>query len=116
MFCSANDIILRRLAEDVEKCAVTGHADNQIFMLLRVGLRVQKSRLVHHIVLHMIAFQAIKECADNELQLLCVLLCGEHRRCDLLVQEHAACNLMGRQLGYALEHRCRAMLIHGMSG
>ena len=72
---SSDNIILRRLAEDIEECAIAGHADNQVFMLLRVGLCVQKSRLVHNIVLHVVAFQTVKERADNELQFLCILLC-----------------------------------------
>ena len=85
-------------------------------MLLRVCLGVQQSRLVYYIILHMVAFQAVKKCAYDEFELLRVLLCGKHGGGDLLVQEHTARDLMGRELGYALENSGRPVFIHGMCG
>ena len=85
-------------------------------MLLRVRLGIQKGCFINYIVLHMVAFQAVKECADNEFQLLGVLRRGQHGRRHFLVQQHAARDLMGGELGYALEDSSWAMLVHGVCG
>ena len=83
-------------------------------MFLRVRLRVQKSCFIYYIILHVVAFKAVKECADYKFKLLGVLLRGEHGGRDLLIQQHAARDLMGGKFGHALEHCSRTVLVHGM--
>ena len=113
---AGDDIVLSLTGEHIEECAVAGNTDDQITVLLRVCLSIQQSGSVHNIVLNVIAFQAVKEGADHQLQLLDIFLGGQQRGGDFLIQQHTAGDLMGGQLGNGFEYRGGALLVHSMGG
>ena len=60
LFGTGNDVILSLTGEYIEKCTVASHTDDQVTVLFGMGLGIQRSGSVYHVVLLIYKFLCLQ--------------------------------------------------------
>ena len=86
---SVDDLILQRLVEVAEVIAVSGYADDQVLVLLRMLLSFLQHLAVYYVELDMVSVH-VEVGADVVGQVVQAFLAGQGLRSELLIQQRTA--------------------------